>query len=363
MEIKPVLCLESGEALSKALNELLKTGTSVVIVEEKKYKGIIDDRDLSYGISDASRIKCSTVCVKAPMLSIDSSILERLNAFMAGHFKGLPVQDERGRVIGLTTRVELMKELINLEAVPLVPVSQLMNSPAYAIDFNEDIAAAKRKMKENNAHRLVVMRNGYPQGIISSFDFAGTMTKPKGRDRKPIISEIKNPDKKKISDILRDYVLSIDKNASVFAAVEKMIDKEISSIIVVSGRDVVGVFSATDLFKHVLSQFKHESNILVSGLSDESIEYLKDIRDVLGNVVKKFEKSLDIKSINVHVKEGKSVYSARAFVGLDKDHISLASEGYSLMETINELARELQTVLHKRKEKQKTKKGKTAIRD
>lgn len=358
MDIKPALVLDCEEPLSRALNEILKNGTCVVVLKGKEYCGIIEDRDLSYGITDASKTKCSNFCISAPVLHLDSTVLERLNAFMAGHFKGLPVQDEKKGIIGITTRVELMNDLMLTGIVPLTPVSQMMNSPVYTVDYEESIGTVKRKLKEFDSHHLVVMKNGYPHGLVSLFDLAAMIAKPKGRKGDTRISEIKNPDSRGVSEILREYVNTIDQEESVAKAVEKMTDKGNSSIIVTSNKKPVGVFSASDLFKYVLEQFRQTSNILVSGLGENDVSHLKDIREVLETVLKKFEKSITIKSMNIHVKEGKTVYSVRAFVQLEGDHVSLSSEGYTLMEAIDILAKELYTILHKKKEMEKTRKGK-----
>ncbi|MDO8554928.1 MAG: CBS domain-containing protein [Candidatus Micrarchaeota archaeon] len=363
MNIKPALVLDSEEPLSRALNEILKNGTCAVITKDAKYCGIVEDRDLSYGITDASKMKCGTACVNAPVLHTDSTVLERLNAFMAGHFKGLAVKDEHDSIVGITSRVELMNDLFLTGIVPHTPVSEMMNSPVYTINYEDTIGAAKGKMKECNTHRLVVMKNGYPQGVVSSYDLAAMVTRPKGKKDDAKTTEMASPDNRGVLEILRDYVNTIEKNETVAKAVEKMIDKSNSSIIVTENKKPVGVFSASDLFKYVLDQFKQTSNILVSGLGEDDVVHLKEIRESLELVFKKFEKSIEIESMNIHVKEGKSVYSVRAFIQLDGGHISLATEGYTLMEAIDKLAKELYVLLHKKKEILTTKKDKHKIRD
>ena len=193
MEVKDALILDASEPLSKALNEILKQGTAVIVLKNRSYFGIIDDRTINLGISDTSKARCETFCVRTPVLYPQSTLIDRLNAFMAGHFKALPVVDEiKSLPLGLITRVEVLKELLSLKLIPKKVLSEVMNAPVYTIDLNSTLADAKSKIKAYGAHRLLVLNKGYPYGILSTFDLAGLLSNPQDRKGDRMISEIQN---------------------------------------------------------------------------------------------------------------------------------------------------------------------------
>ena len=64
MELKEALILDVKDPVSKALNELLKTGTAVIVTKDNKYFGILDDRHLGINMNNASKTKCETEAIK-----------------------------------------------------------------------------------------------------------------------------------------------------------------------------------------------------------------------------------------------------------------------------------------------------------
>ena len=68
MEIKRSLVMEAEESLSKAVSELMDSGTAVIVTKGKRYYGIVDDRHVRQGIADPKRTKVETVVVKPPTI-------------------------------------------------------------------------------------------------------------------------------------------------------------------------------------------------------------------------------------------------------------------------------------------------------
>lgn len=356
MEINKPLILDGEEPLSKAVGELMETGTAVVVTKHDKYYGIIDDRNLRYGLADPRKTKCESCVVKPPTLLPSASTIEQINAFLLGHFKALPVVDEENKPLGITTRVEVLKEMQEEHLVPKTRVSELMSSPVYTIEENEQISKAKRLMKEYGARRLVVTRKGVPVGVISTLDLASHITKPKSVEKRPyVIKEVESVVSRPISEFLRPDITMIKEESTVEQAAQRMIEKGVSAIVVTSEGKPVGVFSALDLFKKIQEIAKEELSISISGLSQENVWQFPDIRSKIGGVLEKFSKSFNIRNVSVHVKEKKSTFEVFLYFDTDKGHVSLFGERKDLKETVDELAVELNTVLTKKKEKKRTK--------
>jgi CBS domain-containing protein/ribosome-associated translation inhibitor RaiA len=356
MEITKPMTLEGEEPLSKAINELMDTGTAVIVTKDQKYYGIIDDRNLRYGIQDPGKTKCETCAVKPPTLRSSASVLEQINAFMSGRFKALPVVEEDGKPLGITTRVDVLKEMMRERLIPKVRVSELMNKPVYTIEESAQIGKAKGVMKENDCHRLVVTKNGNPVGIISTLDLASFMTKPREMMRKPyVVKEIDTIMTRHIADVMRYDITTIPEESTIEDAAKRMIEKGVSSVLVISEKKPVGVLTAVDIFKKIQEIAQEEISLSVSGLSEENIWKFPEIKNKIGGVLEKFSGSFNIRNASVHIKEKKTVFEVFVYFDTDDGHISLSSERKDLKEAVDQLAAELHSVLARTKEKRRAK--------
>lgn len=356
MEIKQTLILDSADSLSRVLRQLEST-PAVIVTRNGKYYGIIDHRSMGGGVRDPATTKCENAVVKPPVLSESADILQRVEAFMVGHFKALPVVDSDLNPLGITTRVELLREMVGSRLVPPVRVSEIMGSPAYSIDENETIAAARGRMKELRARRLVVTRNGKLTGVVSAFDIGAWEARPNlAGGRKDIHQSAPiNVGTMRISGFLRPDMAVVDEGASLYDAIEKMITKEVSHVIIVSDGKALGVLSALDVFRCVLDAGQEKRQIAISGLSRDNASQYPEISAKIGRVVERFGESFNIRNASVHIKEGKSTYVVNVYLDTDDGHVSLKGERGSLKETVDELAAELNEVLRKKKELRKPK--------
>lgn len=357
MEIKKTVVLDGSESLSKALSQL-DVSPAVIVTKNGKYLGIIDHRCLSEGIRDPHNVKCETLISKPPVLLQGAGVLECVDAFLLGHFKALPVLDEDKNPLGITTRVELLKEMHGANLIPRMEVSELMSSPAFTIDEDELVGAAKTLLKENKAHRLIVTRKGRPIGVLSSYDFGSWSSKTNlSGGRKNIrLSEPINVDGMRISGFLRPDVTLVKKGATIEDAAKRMIEKDVSMAIIVSDNAPLGVLAAVDVFKKIQDEIADgKAPIQVSGLHEDDAGFYPRIQSKIGHVLERFGKSFNIRNPSAHIKKGKSVYLVTVYVDTDEGHVSLKSERGSLQEAIDELAVELNEVLRKKKEMRRPK--------
>jgi CBS domain-containing protein/ribosome-associated translation inhibitor RaiA len=341
--------LEASEPLSKALDEIVRSGTAVFVTKNRQLFGLIDDRNLRMGISDPSKARCDNACVKCPSISEADPVEKRLEAFLAGHFKALPVVDAKGWIIGATTRADMLRELSRQKLIPKAQIYQHMSRPVYTISHDRTMGDAKGMMKKDGVHRVVVTRGSSIVGSLSTMDFAGMIIKPKERQQYQLVSEVRNLDEMKISEVMRPSVATIEETATLAEAADKMASENISSLVAVADKKPTGIISATDLFKLVRGFYSVEKDVLVSGLDADTLAYYAKIKEEILGAVAKFEKSLKIDNIAVHVKKGKSVFEAHTSFDLNNRHISFKSEGYGLGETIAALSKELKTMLEKAK--------------
>jgi predicted transcriptional regulator/ribosome-associated translation inhibitor RaiA len=352
MEIKRTLILDSSDSLSKALPQL-DMMPAVIVTKGGKYFGIIDHRSISQGMRVPQNVKCESAVLKPPVLTEESDIMQRVDAFLLGHYKALPVCDREESPLGVTTRIELLKELVVESLIPQVSVSDLMSSPAYTIEGESSVGKAKNALKDKKTKRLVVTSKGNIVGVVSAFDIGVWSAKPNllSGGRKDIRQgEQINIDDMMISQFLRPDITRIPEGASLEEAARRMIDKGVSSVVVVSGKKPLGVLAAVDIFKKIKEMSDEGMQITISGLDQDSMSHYAHIRNRIGHALEKFGKSFSIRNCSVHVKEGKSTFVVSVYFDLDRGHVSLKREKDSLRETVDEVAAELVGVLRKKKE-------------
>lgn len=340
---------DAAEPLSKALDTIIGTGTSVFVTKNGALFGIIDDRNMRMGILDLSKTKCESASVRCPTIKDDSGIEDRLASFLAGHFKILPVVNAKGRIIGATSRSDLLRDLRKLKLLPNTLVFQRMSTPVYTIDYSKTIGDAKSEMKKCNVHRLVVTRADNAIGILTTFDFAGLFGKSEQRDRFQLISEVKTFDSKRIGDVLRESFASILETATLDEAADKMASESVSSLVVLDGKKPTGILSATDIFKLVSRELSPEREVMVSGLDQENLAYYGKIKEEVLALISKFEKSFKIENIAVHIKKGSRIYEVDVHFDLNNRHVAFMCEGHQLGEALAALSKELKIILEKAK--------------
>ncbi len=340
--------ITGSEPLSKALDSILGTGTAVMVTHNGKYYGLIDDRDIRPNISDSSKTKAIGAAVRAPQLNKVMDIADYMRAFMAGHFKALPVVED-GKILGKVSRADVMDEMVKMKTVPKTSVSALMASPIYTIDEKETVGLARGVMKKLGVHHLAVTRNNKVIGSITPFDLSMLVLKPRGRQRFALTSEIDNPDQKKVRDYMRETLVTIKADDPLEKAAKKMAEKNVSRLIVKEGGRAVGVLTAVDIMKFVLSLIVEGPSVFISGLPEEAMFYYGDIKQSMKDSLKRFRKTFDLGDVNIHFKKGKSVYQMSTRLDIDNAMVAVRSEGYDLKTVVNKNMGEIKRLLNKRK--------------
>ena len=339
--------IDGDEPLSKALNSILKTGTAVMVTKKGKYYGLIDDRDIRQ-VANASRCKAITAAVRAPHLTPDSTLEDAMQAFMAGYFKSVPVV-KAGKIIGAVSQADVMNEMAKEKKVPKTTVSALMAVPIYTVDQDEDLGVARTLMKKLGVHHLAVTSRSKVIGTISTFDLSMCLLKPKGRQRFVLISEITNADMKPVKDYMREKMVTTTANESLESAVKKMAKKNVSKLTVVEGGKAIGVLTASDVMKFVLSLVSKGPNVFISGLPEDVMFLYGDIEAHMKDTIGKFTKTFEIGDVHVHFKKGKSTYHMNTRLEIEHENLVVRTEGYDLKTVVSKNINEIKRLLTKRK--------------
>ncbi len=366
--ISGTISIDSSTAISKA-DQYLRKYPAIVVNKNKDYYGIIDTRTVYralHGLKLNGSERIERFCIKAPRVSNSTSIYDLVNYFYKSGVKALPYM-HGNRISGVLERKTLLKVLLSLNTLQGIRVGEAMSTPVLAIDANATLAHAKTAMRDRKVNRLIVLQDGRFAGLITNYDIANHYTKNLGRapERK---SEVYSPSNVPIGSVMETNTRSIDQGRALSDAVRELVEGNISSLVVMKGKDAVGVLTITDVFESVLARQRVEaSKVLMSGFDANTYMYEDEAREALISLVDHIEKlsGIDVDYITFKVKSTRSrLYEMQARLSLGRHGIiTMHTNKYMFDDALNDLVRKLRHKVVKEKESIMAHKKVNALRD
>jgi acetoin utilization protein AcuB len=150
----------------------------------------------------------------------------------------VPVVDQQGMLSGILSTKDLLRaariEMSGLgearpSGLPLRVASDLMRTPVITISETAPVGRAAAEMLSHRIHRLIVVQEGKPSGVISTRDAM----------RAIVVERVKTP----LSQVMTREVETIDQDDPVDAAVERLDDANVRGLVVLDGKWPIGVFT------------------------------------------------------------------------------------------------------------------------
>ncbi len=340
--VKNAPTVDYEDRLSTALGKLRKLRTSLVVRKDRKYYGMLDDREIWSRYP--GKTKAGSLAVKAPVLYEDSGDEEAVEYFITGKFKALPVM-KSNKVVGIITRADMMRELAKNPLLERVKVKDVMSAPVISIDSDSTVAQARAKMRKSGITHLVVVEREKAVGTFSTYDFAVRSARP--RERLPLLARKKRPmDAQPVSSFLRKYD-GIEPGASLRECAHMMADHDISEVVVVVNKKPAGIVVANDIFR--LFTGKPEPAVEVSGLDAEDRSYMQDVIAQAKKSLNKLDRSFNIERLMLHVKKhGSRRYSVNAKL-IGKHMTAVSSQAWNLYDAVKQSLDEIRKKLMREK--------------
>ncbi|MCB1156830.1 MAG: CBS domain-containing protein [Leptospiraceae bacterium] len=135
-----------------------------------------------------------------------------------------------------------MTNLSRTELLKKVKVTELMTSNVITIEHDDLVGKASRMMMENRIHSILVMKQGKPVYIISTFDllklsYEGTFNEDSYDMLQTTVEELVQGQK----------LIKINTATTLIEALQIFTDYSIHSIPVIDGEEVKGIITLMDL--------------------------------------------------------------------------------------------------------------------
>jgi acyl dehydratase/CBS domain-containing protein len=120
-----------------------------------------------------------------------------------------------------------------------ITVAEVMRSPVETIRPDESARAAATRLFEQGIGSLVVCENGHPVGIVTDVDIS------------QLVSKGGDPETTTVEQVMGTPLVSIDCEAQIEAAAERMRENDIKRLPVLEDETVVGIVTTTDLANYL----------------------------------------------------------------------------------------------------------------
>lgn len=336
--------IDYGEPITKAIGELPKCKTCLVVMRNKKYAGIVDDWTITSSAAEHTA-KVGAVTVRAPVVTRKTSLLNICRLFSSGPYRALPVIEE-DRLLGVLSRSDVLSMLIDAGLLEKEKVEEKMDRKVPKIEAKAHLGKAKSKMQGNQYGKLAVVEEGKLVGVLTAYDFAAFLSKPK--DKLPFRREKVRLEEVEVGSVMREDVYTIKPDASLKESAREMIEKDVAALIVERDGKPVGIISA----RHLLSSLVEPEAVKleISGVGEKERLFAEDIREECRRFLNKLKKSSDVKEMWVHFKKYGRKHSIHGGVRVGRASYSASSFGWDLRSALKAFLDELGKMVQKSKE-------------
>lgn len=97
---------------------------------------------------------------------------------LSGMYSGLPVVDDKGKVIGVVSEFDLLKAIRDGKALEQVKAEDIMSKNPICVSENTPVEEVIDLMMKHNIIRVPVVRNDNLVGVISRCDILSSIVEP-----------------------------------------------------------------------------------------------------------------------------------------------------------------------------------------
>lgn len=330
----------------------------IPVVDGKKLVGVI-----SYGAVIRKKnlvigTKAKTMVETTPEINIDTPLTEVAEHFLSTGYRQLPVTKGKA-LLGIVTRANVISVLPKLKEIKALKIADVMSDSARSIHEKDLIKNAMSLMRDLEVRTVpVVDDQDRLVGIIGirdivQYSWTGPGTQAMGRQDK---GGNNNPVEMEVRSLMHDSPITMTAEDDLTKAINTMVEKNISTIPVVSGDRMVGIVTKYDILELVASVRNRDMVYTqISGL-DEEDRFSLDImeKEMQSGLVKisKFTRPL---LFTIHVSKynntgNRAKYSLIGRLSTENSHFMTKAVDWSLGQATVELMNNLDRIVKDKKE-------------
>ncbi|MFP4000518.1 MAG: CBS domain-containing protein [Thermoplasmata archaeon] len=351
---------EPNDLVSDAIGLMRKHDMEEIpVVQDGQVVGVLSDTTFIERRNLSFSTKLKHLIHKGPNVDEDDSLVEVSEILLSSNYRGVPVTSKSGDYVGFLSRKNITEVIPKLDELKKTTVKEFMTPSPTTIRTNEHIGKARSMMKRYDVRVLpVVDKHGTLRGMVGIQDILEEVSRPVDRQEKGVrTGERDSPYRDiEVGSIMSEPAIKTTPNAAIHDATKKMIDHNISTLVVTSEDEIKGIITQYDLIE-MLTSFREEEQVYVqiSGL-EEGPELYEQMYDVIQRYLRKMNQVIKPLVLNVHVvshqKEGNQrKYSVRLRLNTDHGMLYAKEFDWNIMKALDLALDNLKKRIFKDKEK------------
>ncbi len=199
----------------------------------------------------------SSVMIPNPItIYVASKITELLKVMVTEGVGVVPVLDLENKLYGIVTERDLV-EYFSEKAETGVKVEDVMTREVVTIEVSANIKKAAETMIKLGFRRLPVIEDGKIAGILTSKDIVRFIGEHKIFEKAPT-GKVEEALATPVSEVMSKIAYTIGRNEDIAQAAKYMMEKGVSSLLVVKDETLQGIITERDILYGMLVKAKAE---------------------------------------------------------------------------------------------------------
>lgn len=356
MSKEPVVAAPE-DSLSEVLGKMKRHGVhEVPVVERKKLVGIVSYNTLTKRRSLPMSTKVERIMVAPPRIGETDSVPEVAEMMMSTGSRGIPVTSKR-KLLGFISRIDLIESVRGMKMLSEVDVSSIMSHSPQCVLETHTLHDARALMKDLDERSVPVCESsGHLIGVVGIRDLADYFARERESETRGEVVGEKEALEIEVGSLMRTPPITVPPDARLSEAVDLMIEKDVSSILVVENREPVGIVTQVDIIELIASFGKAEEVFVqITGLEEEP-EIYDAMYERIQKTIDKTGEILSPKILNIHVaqhhsKGDTSKYTMRARLATDRGLFYARHFDWNIHKTLDGLMDQIEDFVREDKER------------
>jgi len=307
--------VKENDSLEKVL-PLFDRGNDVLLVldKDKNYSGVLTERMILRSGMRREKIKVKILRMFAPRVTKSTSVSECARLMLESDVMNLPVFEDN-TLVGVIDDVRLLNS-VSLKKFGQKKVKNFMSEDIIIVSPRDKIAEVLKCFRDFHISRMPVVDNEEIVGVITLHDIATKVINTKNRASFEFILD----EKRSLLDFPVEKVMSFpfftcNRNATVQEVISKMIDYNVSCILIVDDLDrLVGIVTKRDLLEPI-SKEREEITYPIIQINSKIQDLDRNkLRELVLQFIAKYRKKLGESSFHIYLREHKEKSSGRHLI-------------------------------------------------
>ena len=352
--------VNENDSLAKALS-LFDSSTDVLIVlgKNKKYSGILTERMIIRSGLPREETKVKTLKAHSPKIKKTTSVQECARLMLENDVLHLPVFEDDS-LVGVVDDERLLSS-VALKKFGKKKVKKFISEDVIIVSPKDKITGVLQSFREFHISRMPVVEDGELVGIITLHDIVTKLIQARERGTFGfILDEKRSLLDYPVEDIMNYPVVTCNINATVKEVIDKIVEYQISGIIVIDDQQkLAGIVTKRDLLEP-LSREKNDIEYPIIQINSKIKDLdREELNRVISNFVRKYKETLGETSFYIYLRQHKEtsrgehlIYTrCRMFTAYGK-FISKA-EGWGVYNAVKNVLLNLERQINKKLSKER----------